>query len=126
MTTDERIRNLAKVIFDDVNNSGPISVEGEIHAIVKQAISEETHALRYQLLESEKKINGSKEFIKSMAMRHNSQLMSVYHLLTAVSKTGTHSEKRNVIMYLQTVLQDLIHCGDSLPLSDEEMNNCAF
>ena len=47
--------------------------------------------------------------------RNKSKLMSIYYLLDAISKTGTHREKQTVIMYQKCVLEDLINKGDSIP-----------
>lgn len=53
--------------------------------------------------------------------RFNSKIMSVYYLLDIVSDAGTHSEKRNVIMYLKLTLQKMIHNGDPLPLDPDAL-----
>ena len=47
--------------------------------------------------------------------RNRSKLMSVYYMLDAVSKTGTHREKQTMIMYQKCVLEDFINKGDCLP-----------
>lgn len=51
--------------------------------------------------------------------RFNSKLMSVYYLLDMVSSAGTHGEKKNVIMYLKLVIENLLHKGDPLPLNED-------
>jgi hypothetical protein len=63
---------------------------------------------------------------KETAMRHRSQLMSVYYMLDAISKTGTHREKQTVIMYQKTVLEGLINEGDRMPLSLSEFSDLPF
>lgn len=57
---------------------------------------------------------------KEMFERHRSQLMSIYYMLDAVSKTGTHRQKEAVIIFHKEVLKDLIHNGDNLPLNPRE------
>lgn len=59
-----------------------------------------------------------KEFEKHMlevGERNRSKLMSIYYMLDAVSKTGTHREKQTVIMYQKSVIEDFINKGDCLP-----------
>jgi hypothetical protein len=61
--------------------------------------------------------NHQKAYVDAHA-RFNSKLMSVYYLLDMVSSAGTHGEKRNVIMYLKLVIENLVHKGDPLPLDE--------
>ncbi len=59
-----------------------------------------------------------KQFAKHMqevGERNRSKLMSIYYMLDAVSKTGTHREKQTVIMYQKSIIEDLINKGDVLP-----------
>lgn len=62
--------------------------------------------------------NNQRAYIDAHA-RFNSKLMSVFYLLDMVSSAGTHGEKRNVIMYLKLVIQNLLHKGDPLPLDED-------
>ena len=61
-----------------------------------------------------------KEHQSEIGARHRNKLMSVYYMLDAVSKTGTHREKETVIMYIKCVLDDLINKGDSLPFDNPD------
>lgn len=79
-------------------------------------------------LEDELKRNKlrSKEFFIDQCQQHKSQLMSVYYMLEAVSKTGTHREKRIIIDYQKVVISDLVSKGDSLPLHIDDESDLPF
>lgn len=51
-----------------------------------------------------------RDFLEN-ASKANSKLMSVYYLLDAVAKTGTHREKETVIMYMKVVIDGLVQRG---------------
>lgn len=57
--------------------------------------------------------------VKEILERSKSKLLSVYYMLDAISKTGTHREKQTIIMYQKVVLEDLINKGDSWPVGDD-------
>lgn len=69
--------------------------------------------------EIKRKYENNQRAYKDAHDRFNSKLMSMYYLLDVVSDAGTHSEKRNVIMYLKLIIEKLIHKGDPLPIDDD-------
>lgn len=69
--------------------------------------------------EMKQKYENNQRAYKDAHERFNSKLMSVYYLLDMVSSAGTHGEKRNVIMYLKLIIENLIHKGDPLPLNED-------
>ena len=71
--------------------------------------------------ELERKLERQETFNKALAKRYNAQLMSVYYMLEAVEKTGTHRQKETVIMFQKVVLQNLIQNGDPLPFHQDEL-----
>ncbi|MFD2922018.1 hypothetical protein ACFS6H_20020 [Terrimonas rubra] len=66
--------------------------------------------------EIERNKNIFKKHMSEIGERHRSKLMSVYYMLDAISKTGTHREKQAVIVFQKCVLEDLINKGDTLPI----------
>lgn len=62
--------------------------------------------------------NGQKAYTDAH-LRFNSKIMSVYYLLDTVSDTGTHHEKKVIIMYLKSTLQKMVHNGDPLPFDPD-------
>lgn len=56
-----------------------------------------------------------------LTTRFRSKLMSVYYMLDAVSKTGTHREKQTVIMYHKVVLEGLINEGNDLSWNTDNL-----
>lgn len=69
-------------------------------------------ALKDEIERNKKKFE---EHMLEVGQRNRSKLLSVYYMLDAISKTGTHREKQTVIMYQKCVLEDLINKGDSMP-----------
>lgn len=61
------------------------------------------------------------EDMKELCVRHRSQLMSVYYMLEAISKTGPHREKEAIIMYQKVVLESLINKGDTLAWKQDDL-----
>lgn len=94
--------DVIKLIDDDHRNSDKANME-------MNRLYEETKR-KYE--------NNQKAYIDAHE-RFNSKLMSVYYLLDMVSSAGTHGEKRNVIMYLKLVIENLIHKGDPLPINED-------
>jgi hypothetical protein len=78
------------------------------------------HEINRLYNELNRKYENNQRAYKDAHDRFNSKMMSVYYLLDMVSSAGTHGEKRNVIMYLKLVIENLIHKGDPLPI-DESM-----
>jgi uncharacterized coiled-coil protein SlyX len=74
-----------------------------------------------EIVEKERKNERWEKIHKESYQRHRSQLMSIYYLLDAMTKAGTHREKANIIMIHKAVIEDLINKGDTLPieLNDE-------
>ena len=60
------------------------------------------------------------EHMLEVGVRNRSKLMSVYYMLDAISKTGTHREKQTIIMYQKCVIEDLINKGDSMPFDYQD------
>lgn len=58
--------------------------------------------------------------MKEVGERFRSKLMSVYYLLDAISKTGTHRQKETVIVFQKAVIEDLINKGDCLPFDYQD------
>jgi hypothetical protein len=61
------------------------------------------------------------EHLQEVGVRNRSKLMSVYYMLDAISKTGTHREKQTVIMYQKCVIEDLISKGDSISFDSDDL-----
>lgn len=74
------------------------------------------NALKDEIKRNEERYNN---IYRQSLERTKSKIMSVYYLLDAVSKTGTHREKETVIMYMKVVLENLINKGDTLPLEED-------
>lgn len=72
----------------------------------------EISALKDEIERNKKKFE---EHMLEVGVRNRSKLMSVYYMLDAISKTGTHREKQTIIMYQKCVIEDLINKGDGMP-----------
>lgn len=98
--------------------------EGVYHAVLRivnedNAASDKANLEMNRLYnEMKRKYENNQRAYTDAHARFNSKLMSVYYLLDMVSSAGTHGEKRNVIMYLKLVIENLIHKGDPLPLDE--------
>jgi hypothetical protein len=100
-------------------------VSEEVFRVILKIVEEDTRDSDKANMEMNRLYNDNKRKYENMQKaytdaheRFNSKLMSVYYLLDMVSDAGTHSEKRNVIMYLKLILEKLVHKGDPLPLDE--------
>ena len=55
-----------------------------------------------------KKVDNLKEVLKQQGERSKAKLMSVYYLLDALKKMGTHREKETAVRFLQQTVDDLV------------------
>lgn len=87
----------------------------------RNAWQSEYRAGRSEIERLKQRIDKHSEVIKEMTDRNRSQLMSVYYLLGAIKKMGTHREKETAVNFLQCTVEALVTTGDQLPWDHDRL-----